>query len=355
MTDQVRWRRTGLAGAMVLIMALLPGAAGIAIGANTRDIFAGSPPVDLAACSPTATNPGGFCPLTFTPVSATAGARTAVDVTIANRGQQTVNHLLLVGGAAADNASKNVNFPPPAAPSLPVGLRYVAVFPAGICTIGSILGPDDSLSCPIGSLASGGSLSIRIVIGVPAVVATYTTWLMASLNESSSNGTNEDEFYAVGSFSAASPNCSQNANYFLPDQAIGLATIGSCGQPTAIAAPAFPTQGAFASVGTASTTWCPSGFSCFGLLSRANVNNGAGGPVRWTVNWGSKPKLVVHFLDGYDPVLNATAYEVLQFKSASRCATPAPANALCWFSLTTSGGTTTAVFQTPSNGYIRGG
>ena len=73
----------------------------------------------------------------------------------------------------------------------------------------------------------------------------------------------------------------------------------------------------------------------------------------WTVTWAFRAKGVIHFRANYDPA-NPTTYDVILFKQQSKCPKPTPATANCWFSVTNSGGSTTAVFQTPTNGGSRG-
>ncbi len=348
--SRVGSRVGAIVSALTIASALLAGAATPTFAGNTRDIYFGSPPANLANCDASTT----FCPLTFSATSATTNPRSFVDVVVANLGNQTVNHLVASGGTAADTAQKNTTPTPPPGNSIPSPLTIQNVYPApgsSFSCAASTTPSTPSFSCNIGQLGAGQSAQFRVVLeGIPPVSTTnIPVWFMVSLNESSTTGSNQDEFYATGSVTWTSAGCGFNGNYFSPGENVAVSQQGVCtDQPTSISGPNTP-QGAFASVGTTSTTWCPPGFSCFGLLSMANENFGVGGPVIWTITWGSRPKGVIHFLDGYDPVLNPNAYENLPFKGSTKCPTN-PGTMLCWYSLTTNGGLTTAVFQTATNG-----
>ncbi|HEY6058718.1 MAG TPA: hypothetical protein VIV06_11835, partial [Candidatus Limnocylindrales bacterium] len=340
----------------VLAALLVAGSVTTALGASsTRKVYFGSPP------------PGGAQGTLAQLFDVTGGSLTAFDVTVQNVDNQTLNHVTVLGGKLADQTF-NSNFPQPSGTSLPAGATFAAGYPAapagqsppnGTCAVRKVIADGDSIECPVGQLSAGSAaVTFRIVVRAPAATGAYPWWMEVDLNEgASTTGSNQDSFYATGSIAVgdAATTCT-TSSYFLTTQAVSLSSPGSCAQPTSIAGPTFPVKGAFAQVGTTSTAanYCPPTYKCFGLLSSANVNGGNGGPVVWTISWLEKPKGVIHFRDGYDPVTNPTAFDNIPFKGSTKCPTPTPADVNCWFSVTTSGHITTAVFQTPLNGGSKG-
>jgi len=337
---------------MGVAVALLGAGVATASAANTRVVVFGSPGT-----------PGV---LTYTPV--TVGGRTAVDVVIANAGGQTLTHVALLGGALAEQAS-NPQSPPPAGPSLPAGASYAASYPLGACSISGVVVAGDSIACPIGTLVAGASVTLRIVIAAPPAVSTspgYSSWLSVHLDEgTSSDGANTDTFFAAGPIAVGPASCDSVSSYFLDTEAVVIsnqATATPCVQATTIAGPTFSVEGAFASVGTQVTTAataCLPGYSCFGLLSLANVNDGqmpSGTFVTWDIVWSStlynaRPKGFIHFLDQPDPLTGLT-YAVISFQRSSACATASQTN--CWVALNATSTSFEAIVRTPSNGSGRG-
>ena len=332
---------------MSVAVALLGAGVATVSGANTRVVVFGSPGT-----------PGL---LTYTPV--TLGGRTAVEVVIANAGGQTLTHVALLGGVLAEQASNPLS-PPPPGPSLLSGASYAASYPLGACSISGVVAAGDSIACPIGTLVAGASVTLRIVIAAPpAVSPSYSSWLAVHLDEgTSSNGANTDTFFASGPLAVGPASCNSVSSYFLDTEAVVIsnqATATPCLQATTISGPTFSTEGAFASVGTRQTTDCPPGYSCFGLLSLANLNDGqmpSGTFVTWDIVWSStilsgRPKGFIHFLDQPDPVTGLT-YAVISFKRSSACATASQTN--CWVALNATSTSFEVILRTPSNGSGRG-
>jgi hypothetical protein len=337
-----------LLASIVLIGGLLALVPGAAVAGNTRVLYFGSPPANLANCDPAT----GFCPLTFTGVSAPGHA--AADVVVANLGGQTLNHTIVRGGISADNQAKNPNFPFPVGASVPGTLSVFAVFvdpanPSISCPVSG-----NSFTCDVATLFARQSVAFRLVVTVPSGASTANVWLMASLDEGSEIGKNQDSFYAVGPLVVGTATCTTNQNYFVPQENVSLQTPAGCAQPTKIQGP-NTVRGSFASVGTnAALNWCPAGFTCQGILSVGNVNNGQSGPVTWTIGFNFNPSGVIHFRDGYDPTTNPTAYDFIPFKNTSQCGNP-KATVNCWISVSPPvNGIRTAVFQTATNGGGRG-
>ena len=191
------------------------------------------------------------------------------------------------------------------------------------------------IKCDIGQLANNASVTFRFGIQVPAnstsASTAYQTWFTASGNEGTSNqGSNQDAFFALGTITVDPTTSCSDANFF----ASGTVDSGlpNCDQPATLTGGAFAT-GAFASVRVTDTALCPAGVKCFGKGVFANVEFGApvSGGLQWTVLWqkaslNGTPKGVIHFLDGYDAVTNAKAYETIDFKSTAQCPATIVAN-----------------------------
>jgi hypothetical protein len=385
--DLVRiWPKLAVASALVILATSMV-AGGVLAGNTSKQIYFGSGPFPASSFN----YPANYS-LSFTPVS---GSRvTSAYVTIQNKGGGTLNHVILEGGANAPDPRTNVNFIPdsthgsppicsgtPATclPSLPAGFAYVAAFaPTGHpCNIynGDLTHPVSTgrdIKCDIGQLGNNASVTFRIGISVPAnstsASAAYQTWFTASGNEGTSNqGSNQDAFFALGTITVDPTTPCTDANFF----ASGTVDSGlpNCDQPATLTGGAF-TTGAFASVRVADTALCPpvAGVKCFGKGVFANVESGArvSGGLQWTVRWqkallNGTPKGVIHFLDGYDAVTNAKAYETIDFKSTAQCPATIVANTKLPCLNGKPGfvtvGTTTyfqAIFTTSGNGMGRG-
>lgn len=338
--------RLSLAAALVAVLFVVAPAS----AANTRDVYFGSPSSDLANCDAAT----GYCPLTNSLV--TLGGATAIPVVIRNEGGQTLNHVVVYGGAIADQtAGTNPLFPAPTGPSLPSGDSFATVYGTSLCTISSLNAPADSLTCSIGQMRKHSSLTFTVVVDVNAT-ATTAPWLMVGLNEgSSSTGSNEDTFFAVGSYNqAAAPGCSLVATYA---QHVNLSTGAfTCAQTTSLSSGTTFGSGAPISVGLdPSNNWCPSGITtCMAGLSLASVNGGAtlSSYLLWDVTWDptmltSNPKGVIHFLDGYTP--GSSLYVPIYFTGKYACKTATATD--CWVSAGyNAAGLYEVKFRTPSNG-----
>jgi len=395
--DLVRiWPKLAVASALVLLATSMV-AGGVLAGNTSKQIYFGSGPTGTGAFPNGTTFDynalNGNYNLLFTPVS---GSRvTSVYVTIQNKGGGTLNHVILEGGDHAPDPRANANFipdgtlgsppictspaPVPCLRSLPLaaGFQYVAAFaPSGHpCTIyGANMVPalaGRDIKCDVGQLANNASVTFRFGIQVPAnntgASIAYQTWFTASGNEGTSNqGSNQDAFFALGTVNVDATTPCADATFF----ASGTVDSGltTCDQPATLAGGAFAT-GAFASVRVADTALCPAGVKCFGKGVFANVEFGAtvSGGLQWTVLWqksslNGTPKGVIHFLDGYDAVTNAKAYETIDFKSTAQCPAPIVANTKLpclngkpgFFTATNGITYFRAVFTTSGNGMGRG-
>jgi hypothetical protein len=344
-----------LLASLLLIGGLLgvaPGGVAAAQKASTRQLYVGTGTPNLGNCSP-------YCPLALTGVTAGANAHSFADVIVANLGGNTLNNVTVSGGATATAAPKNNNFDHPADPSLPSGwtvaqVRIDTTTPTLNCSI-----PSDSLSftCNIvGSLLTGQFVKFRLVLTVPTAPTNPNVWLMASVNESSSKGKNQDSFFALGAPDVSTPNCLKNENYVLPTELISLSTPNTCTQPTTITG-APGANGSQVSVGIDTTNKpCPDALveaetPCQGDLSVANVDNGLTGPVEWTITFNFVPTFVIHFHADYDPSDPGT-YDLILL-SDPPCATASAVN--CWISKTPGPAPVTVVFRTATNTSARGG
>jgi len=323
--------------------------------------------------------------------AATTGGRTAVTVTLANNGGQTLNHLAFAGGLTADNLPYNAAYAPPKdsqgnrIPSLPAGASYAAIFPLAaptstVCSLtNAVPGKDNAylgLFCDVGQLDAMTSASYLLVINVPSGAGDYYTWLTASWNEGwSTTGSNADyTFTTNGSFSVGTASCNvATSSYFLPAEIVSLASGGGlCVNQTASigSGEALAGVGGGASLGidktfnalpeTSSSPSCPSELhgKCFGVTVSATVLGGlpVPGGVQWTAHWEGIKSLsgVVHFGDNY--ANDSSDYTLIPFTKSYQCSATRITN--CWVSFVGSKGnasplTFDATFVTPNNG--RGG
>lgn len=330
------------------------------LAANTRDIYFGTPE-SLGGSG------GGFDgdgnpvsgTLVFSPV--TTGGNTVVTLLVRNDGNQTINHIKFAGGAAADGLPYNDAYPAPAPPSLGGG-TIAAIFPSAGCDPAG----GSSLMCSVGTLASGASATYTIVITPPAIAGPYHVWFTASWNEGwSSTGSNADYVFAEGDIVVATADCdTPTANYFLPGQTVGLASVCP-GQAASVSSGALGGIGGFGQLGIDAgfEAGCPApaGSTCYGATVDAVISDGSPVPggVQWTVTWyGIKSlKGVIHFHDDYDAIDNPDAYDVIPFSKKFQCSDKLTTN--CWIDTTSSKGnadplTFEAVFVTPNNGRAGG-
>jgi hypothetical protein len=144
----------------------------------------------------------------------------AFPVQIANTGGQTVNHVVVLGGAAAMGPSNPLS-PPPAGPSLPAGFGFATILGSNACTISTA---GDSFTCAIGQLSAGAApilltvvMSVPTAANAPSLPANIRAWVSAQLNEgSSTSGTNTDTFYAAGTFALKSSTQDYVQTYIRP-------------------------------------------------------------------------------------------------------------------------------------------
>lgn len=377
---------TGIAAASLLALSALGG--NVLAGNTSKLVYLGSGPFPAASFG----FPDNYS-LSFTPVS--GGSATSVYVTIQNKSGGTLNRVILEGGNQAPGADENANFVPDGTngsplicspitgggfdciDSLPAGFSYVAAYaPSGHpCTIydsavvpAPTTGPGRGISCDVGQLASGASVTFRFALQVPAYSPTasnaYQAWFTASGNEGTSNqGSNQDAFFALGTVNVEQAGC-KSSNFFTG----GSVDIGAtCDQPSTLTGGNF-LNGAFAQVNVYSNSLCLPGYKCFGKRVDANVEFGAPvqGGLQWTVMWQKSsltgtPKGFIHFLDTYIAGTSSTAYEFINFKTTAQCpATITPTTTLPCLNgkpgFTTVSGISyfRAVFTTFGNGSGRG-
>lgn len=335
---------------MLVFLLLSPAAA---TAADTRDILIGSPGALDGELTFTPTGPGGL---------------TAVDVTVTNNGGQTINSVRLLGGDAADAAPVNPLFPAPTYDSLPVDAKYVATYPScGLPAAGAT-----TLTCDLGTLRKGKSATYRIIIETPSTPAaggSFDAWFGAYVAEGNATGTNQDNFYAEGSFTTSAATCeagkNANANYFLPGFNVQVTSAGCDGTETGgqrqnasiTSGGALSGQGGFASLQVEDSfdADCPTSVrgvtGCYGntvavsALAGANVPGG----LRWEITWYGTRSLagVVHFLDG------DVGYDTIFFNRKSQCSASLVTE--CWVETEASKGNADplwfrAVFITEDNG-----
>ncbi len=327
----------------------------------------------------------------FSPV--TAGGATATDIVVGNLSPSTFTQIAFNGGTAAPKTINTTSVPempqPPtpadnaifnadgteAVPSLPAGLYYKDVYVVSnpnkvkvSCSLtasaGVPAGLFDGLHCPIGNLASGQGVTLRVVVvDDSAAAGTYEPWFQLGLKEgASTTGSNSDTFLAYSELTIGSPECPAVSTFFLTGNKVSLSNAGvaadcqktsSTFQTTAIGTSNGLANGIPATVGNQPSTLCISGVTCFGELSTASVALGAAipGGVQWTIVMSGTlvpgtPKGAVHFLDD-------GTYQQIFFKHQYLCGTTI--TTFCWVSATkdSATGNWTFVFESPTNGSVR--
>ena len=351
--------RIGRIATISSVVALLASTvlAGGAIAANNRIVYFGTPEAQGSSGGTSTGTPIVYGTLAGE-TKVTAGGRTAVTVLLKNNDNQTLNHARFSGGTNADAKPDNPVNQTPAGTSLPTGATVDAVFSSSSLTTCSAL-PATGVDCELGQLSAGASVTLTVVIGVPATKGDYGYWLTGSWNEGwSSTGSNADYNFATGTLKVLESNCGNGqASYFLGSENVVLGDGGdTCQSQNAEikSGNALGGNGGFAQVAIDSTSIaCPAGFKCFGKPVSVSILGGlpVPGGVEWTVTWfGTKTiKGVLHLGDNYpaDPA-NFTAIALTRQNQCS-----ATKLTDCWKSVTTTTKPTqsvTVVFVTDSNG-----
>jgi hypothetical protein len=346
----------GLAGATTLALLATAMLSAPAMAANGRNVYFGSPDGSGGGYA----GNGDLVFGTLTNTRVTAGNRSAVVLLIRNDDNQTLNHVKVAGGAAADGKPYNPGFAKPAGTSLPSGASFATVTvlsgPAGITC-----NPNTSASfeCNIGTLAANASASFQIVINAPATNGAHPYWFTGSWNEGwSSTGNNADYNFAVDNLDVEATSCGAGtATWVLGTETVNLGDGGgTCFNQNAAIKSGAPIGGigGFASVAVDSTfaATCPAGFRCFGNTVSVNITNGlpVAGGVEWSITWfGTKSmKGVIHFGDDY--ATDPTDFTVITFNKQSKCSAAKLTD--CWKTLTTTNkpASVTAVYVTAGNG-----
>jgi len=314
----------------MLLAAAVPAFAG-----DTRNVFVGSPGVP---------EPGVDGRLVFTPVS--AGQQTKTDVLIENNSPSVMNKTTLTIGT----------FP---APSLPNGVTIDGKFgdDHGAC---SIAGDKRSATCNFGTVRSLDDREVSFIFGIANGGSTEIKLAVKVKETVNDNGANVDTFFASSILAVGATTCDSIATFVPPGQAKPVTTAVGSGtdcipQVTTLNIPNLP-EGASVEVSEVADTSCPaSGKSCFGAKSVANVNDGDDVDLVWTITWLNSTigtplnanKLgVVHVDDENVPTL-------IPNTNAGRCGN-SPTKTDCIVSVTVGETTTTIVFKTPHNGYVKG-
>jgi hypothetical protein len=335
-------------------------AAGPVAGANGRTVYFGSP----GATGGGYNADGSLIFGTMTNTKVTSNGKTAVILLIRNDDGQTLNHVKVAGGTAADEKPYNPAFLPPSGTSLPAGATFAQVTvlsgPAGItCPVNSTT----SFDCEVGSLASGASASFQIVIKVPASAGAHPYWFTGSWNEGwSSTGSNADYNFATDNLDVLAPSCDNGtASWFLGTETVDLTdgdTSGPCTDTSASvrSGSAIGGGGGYAQVlfDTTNAT-CPTGYRCYGRTVDVQIIGGAPVPggVIWTIQFvGTKTIAgVIHYGDNYasDP----TDFDAIPLTKKFKCSATLTTD--CWNSVTPSPGGVKPVyvvveFVTSTNG-----
>jgi hypothetical protein len=334
-------------------------ATGAAQAASTRVVCLGSP-APAGACSGIDTSTGAIIPGTLGNTPVNPSGRTATTVIVRNDGGQTLNHVKIAGGDAADGKTYNPLFPKPSGDSLPDTLTFQAVIPL---SAGVTCDPNGTTSfeCSIGTLNARKSVSFLVIINAPAALGSTGWWLTSSWNEGWSNtGTNADYTFATGSVVVSDANCTNgSANYFLGTENVGLANGGSDCHGLSASVGSGKTlggNGGFASLlidSDANTPACPDTYTCYGNTVSVSVIGGdpVPGGVQWTITWFGIKSLggVIHYRDSY---ATDGKFDPIALTKKNQCSATKKTD--CWVSILTSKGNTdlfiTVTFITANNG-----
>lgn len=333
----------GLAGATTLALLAAALLSAPALAANGRSVYFGSP--DGSGGGYDADGDLIFGVLSNTRV--TSNGKTAVILLIRNDDGQTLNHVKVAGGAAADAKPYNLAFQMPSGTSLPAGASFAAFSvlsgPAGItCSTNT----STSFDCLIGTLAPGASASFQIVIKAPATAGPNPYWFTGAWNEGwSPTGANADYNFAVDNLDVLAANCSNGtASWFLSTESVDLTdgdTTDVCTDTSASvrSGAAIGGSGGYAQVlfDTTNAT-CPTGFKCFGRTVDVQILGGAPVPggVIWTMQFVGTKTLggIIHYGDNY--ATDPTDFDSIPLTKKFKCGETLTTN--CWNTITPSPG-----------------
>ena len=359
--SRVRGRRSGAILATAISFALL-GAALVAGGATARSTRVICLASTDGTCSSVNPKTGAITPGTLTNTPVNPGGLTASMVMVRNDDNQTLNHVTIAGGDAADGKPYNQLFKPPSPHSMN-GLTFAAVISQ---TDGITCGTNTTTSfeCEIGTLLPTQSASFLIVINAPSTVGPTSWWVTADWNEGwSTTGTNADYTFATGTVQVTEANCAAGAaNYFLAGDNVDLGNGGAnCSNQNANiqSLDTLTGNGGFASlkVDGSFAVPCPGAYKnkCYGKTVTASALAGTAVPggMQWTITWFGINHLtgVFHFGDNYPTDPND--YVAIPLTSANQCTTTKVTD--CWVSpvVTNQGNTPkfiTVTFVTANNG-----
>jgi len=302
---------------------------------------------------------GAISPGTLTNTTVNPGGRTASMVMVRNDDNQTLNHVTIAGGAAADGKPYNPLFKPPSYPSLN-GLTLAAVIPQ---TVGMTCSTNTTTSfeCEIGTLLPTQSASFLIVINAPATAGSTSWWVTADWNEGwSTTGTNADYTFAIGSVNVTNASCAAGAaNYFLSGQTVDLGDGGAtCNNQDANikSGDSLTGNGGFASlvIDNSFAVPCPTAYrnKCYGKTVTASALGGTAVPggVQWTITWFGINHLtgVFHFGDNYPT--DANDYVAIPLTNANQCTATKTTDCILSVATTSSPKSITVTFVTANNG-----
>ena len=326
------------------------------MGANQRDIYFGSPPTATEDFGGGYNEDGSLIfgeLINHDPV--TVGRKAATELLVRNDGGQSVNHVRIAGGTAADDILYNPLFPAPdlngdevADPSLPASAATIIIL-EGTATCDPSSGA--SFECDLGTLAPGGFVKFLLVVTAPNATGLYPYWVTGSWAEGwSSTGTNADYQFAVGTLDVKTGCGFGSSSWFLGGEQINLdegdTSVTGCpvsgspatGQESSVRSGGNlgAGNGGFATMAIENgfNATCPDGYRCLGHTITATFLGGdtAPGGVRWTARWyGTKTiAAVVHF--------NSVDTDIIPLSKKFKCGATPTLTTDCWESITTSAG-----------------
>jgi hypothetical protein len=283
----------------------------------------------------------------FGAFTVSGGQSVPVQIKISNPTKATVNDVrLLVGQDANPTTAPNGDATPPIA--LPSGVTASATG----CTPGAIL------SCQLGTLRSGKSVTVNVTVqtdevatAIPAFLTKATVLVAEGGND---NGSNQDSFSVEGTMSVLAFSC-ESVTVYKPGADKTVQTCGvtdtrnANGQSATVV---IPSKLITATVGESAAA-CPSvpGLKCIGDVVTASIDGDTTSDVvTWTTSikvTGSvnTNKLVVYHYNDAGVLTDVIALKNNKCKTASsiNCGVAA-----------LSGGVLTITVQTGGNGAIRG-
>lgn len=344
-----------------IVLGLLAGSTGAALGADSRMVYFGDPATENHPGGPAA----GAGKLVLTPV--TTGGVFTFDVIARNTGNQTLTHSVLALGTAAaartadDYANSAIGSIPNGTPSLPAASTGVEIISATVVGASCPAATPTSFSCAIGNFGSGAVVRATFVVKAPTSALSSWVWASFKVAENvNDQGSNRNTFYADGVLNVAQTTTDLNGTYLLGTQALKLST-NLANRPASdpmVSTVEVPGEaGGLVTISEQAVNPALCTPKCIGQQVSVNVRNGASFGnkyVRWTLvvfTTDVTPSKggIYHVLD------DGTTVETIPNTKANSCSAAGANQFKCIESYVVNKklGTTTIIFHTATNGAVR--